>query len=102
LSRLEQAVSALVERLDNGDVGTWAPDVSSTSPTQPPPVHDPQPGTPSAAPVFLIRDVASEVGVRRQHHASGMSHDPDVIARGLVTIQEATALIVLSEILKLY
>jgi hypothetical protein len=62
---------ALVVRLDTatGTVGRWASnaDTASTSPIQPPPstVREAQPGTPSAAPVFLIRDVASEVGVRR-------------------------------------
>jgi hypothetical protein len=100
LSRLEQAVSALVERLDNGDARRWGPDVSSTSPTQPPPVHA-QPGTPSAAPVFLIRDVASQVGVQGQHHTSGLSRGPDIIESGLVTAQDATALVELFVFLNL-
>ncbi|PMD53975.1 uncharacterized protein K444DRAFT_646379 [Hyaloscypha bicolor E] len=98
LTRLERTVSALVERLDTatGTVGRWAPnaDTASTSPIQPPPaaVHEAQPGTPSAAPVFLIRDVASEVGVR-QPQVAGQSQNPDIIARGLVPVQDAGALI---------
>jgi hypothetical protein len=101
LTRLERTVSALVERLDTatGTVGRWAPnaDTASTSPIQPPPaaVHEAQPGTPSTAPVFLIRDVASEVGVR-QPQVAGQSQNPDIIARGLVPVQDAGALIELS------
>ena len=49
-------------------------------------------GTPSAAPVFLIRDVASEVGVRRQNHV-GLAQGPDIVSRGLVSVQDAGALI---------
>jgi hypothetical protein len=101
LSRLERTVSALVERLDNGHVERWAPnaDTTSTSPIQPPPVlvHEIQHGTPSAAPVFLIRDVASEVGVQR-HHVAGLSQSLDIISRGLITIQDAGSLIELSAV----
>lgn len=87
-----------MERLDNADVGTWAPQ-ASTSPVHPPPVtvHDVEPGTPSAAPIFLIREVASEVGLRR-HHVGGISQsqDLDIISRGLVTAQDGVSLIELS------
>jgi hypothetical protein len=100
LSRLERTVSALVERLDNGDVGRWAPNagMTSTSPIQlpPVPVHEGRSGTPSAAPVFLIRDVASEVGVQRHHVACRLSQSLDIISKGLITIQDAGSLIELS------
>lgn len=73
---LERTVAELVERLDTatGTVRRWAPnaDTASTS-----------------------RDVASEVGVRRPH-AAGQSQNPDIIARGLVPVRDAGALIELS------
>ncbi|KAE9370923.1 hypothetical protein N431DRAFT_343941 [Stipitochalara longipes BDJ] len=98
LSRLERTVSALVERLDSGNLGKWAPnaDTASTSPVQPPPQsiqpRESRTGTPSAAPVFLIRDVASEVGVQR-HHVGGVSQSLDIISSGLITAQDAGSLI---------
>ena len=93
-------MSALVERLDNGDLGRWAPnaEMASTSPVQPSPQaqsHDARTGTPSAAPVFLIRDVASEVGVR--HHVAGPSPTTDIISSGMISVQEATSLLELSD-----
>jgi hypothetical protein len=98
LTRLERTVSALVERLDNGGLG-WAPNANtaSTSPIQPPPapVHEAQTGTPSAAPVFLIRDVATEVGMQR-HHVAGLSQNLDIVSSGLITVQDASSLIELS------
>jgi hypothetical protein len=111
LRRLERVVEALVERLDHGEVGgggggsggRWERNLEgvevSTSPSQPPPirpVHEVsglgEPGTPSAAPVFLIRDVASEVGVRRQHHV-GLVQGPDIVTRGMISVQDARGLI---------
>lgn len=106
MSRLERTVSALAERLDNGDLGRWAPNAgtTSTSPVQPPPPqvqsHEGTTGTPSAAPVFLIRDVASEVGVR--HHVAGSSQTADIISSGVISVQDATSLIELSVFLTLY
>ena len=49
-------------------------------------------GTPSAAPVFLIRDVASEVGVQR-HHVAELAQTMDIISSGLVTVLDAGSLI---------
>lgn len=113
LSRLEDVVSRLVGRLDGGDAGIWAAAGNghravdeSMSPLQPPPVavnnDGPQSmigerseeiGDSSAAPVFLIRDVASEVGVRQlQPHTTGFSQ-PDIITRGLISMHDAGSLI---------
>jgi hypothetical protein len=99
LRRLESVVAGIVERLDEGErgdgVGVGHAEGESTSPTQPPPqapVQDLQPGMPSVAPVFVIRDVASEMGVRQQV-ANGMVQGPDIITRGLVGVQDAVGLI---------
>ncbi|KAE8449049.1 hypothetical protein EG329_008637 [Mollisiaceae sp. DMI_Dod_QoI] len=97
LNRLEQTVSALVDKIGNS-VGRWVPytDVSSTSPNCPPPIDDAAPGTPSAAPVFLIRDVASQVGVQQQqslHTRSRSLDDLDIINKGFITLSDATILI---------
>jgi len=71
----------------------------STSPSQPPPIrpiHEVsglvEAGTPSAAPVFLIRDVASEVGVQREHHVK-LVQGPDIVTRGMISVQDAGGLI---------
>jgi hypothetical protein len=89
----------MVERLDKGSGGSWIPsaDVTSTSTIPPPPsdVHESQAGMPSAAPVFVIRDVASEAAVQR-HHVAGWSQNPDIIAKGLVPVQHAGDLIEMS------
>jgi len=99
LSRLELAVSALVQRLDTG-MQRWAPDLPSTSQNQPPQVSDTPPVTGSGAPVLLIRDVAYEVGMRQQQTADGSSpahrDSLDIITRGLITPQAASAMIALS------
>ncbi|KUJ13796.1 uncharacterized protein LY89DRAFT_650813, partial [Mollisia scopiformis] len=97
IRRLEQTVSTLVERLGDGP-GRWVPypDVSSTSPVNPPPIHNLTPGTPSAAPVFLIRDVASQVGVQQQQSARAQTRGlvpVDIISQGVITVAEATVLI---------
>lgn len=98
LSRLEQTVSALVERLDGGvqlqrqDAGS-----SNTPPDNPHRDYSPAPGSPSAAPVLLIRDVASEVGVRQQQSANSLPRDSrassDIISKGLISFLEASNLI---------
>jgi len=97
LSRLEHTVSALVERLDCGvQTQRWEPRSSNTPRENPPEVSNTAPGSPSAAPVLLIRDVASELGVRQQQSAS-ISQGPktfqDIVSRGLIQLQEATDLI---------
>lgn len=52
---------------------------------------------PSAAPVLLIRDVASEVGVRPSHRNLGQpERPPDIIAQGILSIEDATSLLGLS------
>ncbi|KAF8855187.1 hypothetical protein BDZ45DRAFT_805164 [Acephala macrosclerotiorum] len=97
ISRLEQTVSALVEKLGERP-GRWVPhpDVSSTSPTNPPPINEVTPEVPSAAPVFLIRDVASHVGVQQQQSAPapprGLRH-LDIINQGLISLDDAIILI---------
>jgi hypothetical protein len=115
LGRLERVVEALVERLDSGEVGgggsggggggRWERNLDregggvSTSPSQPPPIRPilevsglVEAGTPSAAPVFLIRDVASEVGVQREHHVK-LVQGPDIVTRGMISVQDAGGLI---------
>lgn len=85
----------LVEKLDRLDNGTqtWPPDVTNT-PSGYPPASVAPPGTPSTAPVILIRDVASEVGVRDTHpFALGSQASPDIISKGLIQRQEASILI---------
>jgi hypothetical protein len=91
-------VSALVERLDNGmQEQRWGADVSNTPPSNPPQVGDSAREVPSAAPVFLIRDVASELGVRQQQSTlafpNGTSASPDIISNGMIQFQEALSFI---------
>ena len=96
LSRLEQTVSALVERLDRGDAQRWEPETSNTPSNNPPHISNSPPGTPSAAPMFLIRDVASQVGVKQQQPPSFQSaaaQSRDIISKGLLTLQEASGMI---------
>ena len=98
LNRLEQTVSALVERLDRGDGfevqnHRWAPEASNT-PLNDPPLNNSPPGTPSAAPMFLIRDAASQAGVRHQDRfLSTTNQSHDIISKGLVTVQESSTMI---------
>lgn len=91
ITRLEQTVAALVEKLDARRGLSYA-EVSSTSPVNPPPVNNIERETPSAAPVFLIRDVASQVGVRQQSRGT-TTKALDIIDQGLLTFAEATVLI---------
>jgi hypothetical protein len=96
LSRLEQTVSLLVERLDRGDARGWEPEASNAPSNNPPHINNSPPGTPSAAPMFLIRDVASQVGVRQQQppsFQSAASQSRDVISKGMLTLQEASGMI---------
>jgi hypothetical protein len=96
LSRLEQTVSALVERLDRGGAQGWEMEVSNVPSNGLPHASNSPPGTPTAAPMFLIRDVASQAGVRRQQPSSFLSVVPqsrDVISKGLITLQEASGMI---------
>ncbi len=49
-----------------------------------------------APPVLLIRDVASEVGVESAYQtAASEEQTRDIIARGVISIQDATALFTL-------
>jgi hypothetical protein len=95
LNRLEQTVSALVERLRESGMHIATPDVSNPSPKTPQ-VNDPS-GTNSAAPVLLIRDVAYEVGVRQQPTIGAFARTPkrslNIIDRGLITTQQASVMI---------
>ncbi len=50
----------------------------------------------NGAPVFVIRDVASEVGVRRQQHGGGTSQPTDIVTRGLLSVKDAESLMELS------
>ena len=88
LARLERTVDSLVERLDsrleepNGRSASVVPE-TYTAPTEP-----------TAAPVLLIRDVASEVGVRPSHRNLGQpERSSDIIARGILSIEDATSLL---------
>lgn len=110
ISRLEQTVSALVERLEANDVSRWPssdaalPRAHSTP--QPESYAPPQTSRqstslagPSAAPVLVIRDVATEIGVSPEAQRTVQSPDTevshDIIANGLLSLQDASSLVVL-------
>lgn len=99
ISRLEKTVSALVQKLGDQSLA----DISSTSPANPPPIvpslsRSNTLEVPSAAPVFLIRDVVSQVGLQ-QHQSPVQSRAAgplDIIGQGLLNVTEVTILIELS------
>lgn len=91
LARLERTVSNLVDRLDSKqgeDVRPYARGRDTTSTESAP------------APVLLIRDIATEVGLSPEHRGSSQSELPsDIITSGLLTAQDAMFLLSLYEIL---
>lgn len=77
-------MNALVERL-----GTLSDGAASTDSFVEPPAHI-QAAESTAAPVFLIRDVATEVGLKpNQRTAARPEQTSDIISRGLLTMQDA-------------
>jgi hypothetical protein len=92
LSRLEQTVAALVgrlESLDRGNAQPWEPEAPILLPNSQSP-----PGTPSAAPMFVIREVASQAGVRQQVSSDTVGGSrQDIISKGLLSISEALGMI---------
>ena len=88
LARLERTVDSLVERLDSR---LEEPNARSASVV---PETYTSPAEPAAAPVLLIRDVASEVGIRPSHHNLDQPERPsDIIARGILSIEDAASLL---------
>jgi len=101
LIRLEKTVSELVARLDQNAQQDVSPEpvrrnTSERSMVQPDLPTDAA-TTPTAAPVFLIRDAASEIGVRQPNSpAQRLAHSnlqSDIISKGFLSFQEATSLL---------
>lgn len=105
LSRLEETVNSLVKRLD--EAGTHQPvQVTPSTASPKPPVSDPLQTAHSTAPILLLRDVASEVRMPQQHSTEVLQRTSreslDIIDKGLISIQEAYAMIELSVSLPLW
>ncbi|KAF7546927.1 hypothetical protein G7Z17_g8087 [Cylindrodendrum hubeiense] len=94
LERLERTVRALVDRLDSRLEDIDSP-LSFMRP--PPASNEPESSTDlNPAPVFLIRDAATDAGVYSPDQNSTHSvSQSDVISAGLVTIQTAHTLLAL-------
>lgn len=85
-----------MERLDRGEAQRWETEASNVPSNGLPHDSNSPLGTPTAAPMFLIRDVASQAGVRQQQPSnllSTMSQSRDIISKGLLTLQEASGMI---------
>lgn len=84
-----------MKRLDEADTHKPAQVVSDTSLR--PSIGYPLPRTRSTAPVLLLRDVSHEVGVPSQHSTELLQRSSketlDIIDKGLISIQEAYAMI---------
>lgn len=95
--RLERIVNSLVERLDSN-----ASQLRTPSPTNVPHRQSRSPESPQAsasAPVIAIRDVAQEVGIQPQSeriaNAKSLMQDADVIVKGILSYDDASALLAL-------
>ena len=94
IARLEGTVSRLVELLETGSTGLATGTVVAEPEIQhPTPISNEHSST-AAPPVLLIRDVATEVGVKPGYTTTEqLQQTPDVIARGLVTAAQASTLL---------
>ncbi|RDW90952.1 hypothetical protein BP5796_02117 [Coleophoma crateriformis] len=97
LDALEKTVRELVSRLDPISAASH---LSPTLPTQAPPhvaCHNTETSTPMAAPVFLIRDAASDIVMEHSSSNDVISTvskvHVDVISKGFLTAEQAISLL---------
>lgn len=95
IARLEDTVNCLVERLETSPSNLAARIVIPTPRTQPAATAaNESSSTAGAAPVLLIRDVATEVGIKPVYRsAEQVQQAPDLVARGLITVEDAITLL---------
>jgi hypothetical protein len=102
LNRLERTVNALIRRLGDDSVPEVSHPRAAENTRQPGirPELDICPAEPTPAPLFVLRDVATEAGVRPPDQTSTdapareLSHD--IILKGFLTEHEALFLLSLS------
>ena len=94
IARLEATVNRLLVRLDASSSELAADTVTAEPDFHPPPTTSDQSSSAAAPPVLLIRDVATEVGVKRGDTTSEkVQQVPDIIASGLITAEYASNLL---------
>lgn len=91
LARLESTVDRLVEHMESSSEILMSQNASLRAQ-----VYSASNESTTAPPVFLIRDVAKEVGVDPGHSITRQpEHSSDIVSSGLLTTQDATALLAL-------
>jgi hypothetical protein len=100
LARVEKTLSAIVRRFGI-EVGDDAADVAASAPPPSAATNEAseEAGSSAAAPVFIIRDLANEMGIqspdalRSQAHSSQPLQDSDLIGEGVLSALQASALL---------